>query len=78
LPLEKSLFLGRVSELPMKYILKIFYCTIIGGIVILLINFVGDKISFHIPFNIISSAIVGLLGIPGLALLVVLKILFNA
>jgi len=62
----------------MKYILKLLYCTIIGGVALLLINFVGDKVYFHIPFNLFTSIIVGFLGIPGVALLVVLKILFNA
>jgi inhibitor of the pro-sigma K processing machinery len=61
----------------MKYLIKLIYCTILGGSVLAVLNLVGDFFYFHIAFNVVNSIIIGILGIPGIALLVVLKVLFN-
>lgn len=70
--------LGRVFLVPMKIILKLIYNAILGGIVLLAINFIGGMIGFHIAFNIVSAFIAGTLGVPGVVLLVVLKLMFKA
>lgn len=64
--------IGRVLLIPMKVILKLFYNAFLGAIALIVINFLGGFIGFHIPFNIVTAFIVGILGIPGLILLIVL------
>ena len=43
--------------------------------IILLINLLGQHIDFYIPLNIFSALIVGILGLPGVILLIILKYL---
>jgi inhibitor of the pro-sigma K processing machinery len=64
---------GRLFLAPMKAILKLLYNGIIGAVALILINLAGSLINFHIAINIFSAFIVGLLGVPGLILLIILK-----
>lgn len=65
---------GRIFILPLKSIFKLIGNSILGGILIFLINLVGNLFAFHIGLNIATAVLVGLLGIPGAILLVILKI----
>jgi len=69
--------LGRVLLFPMKILLKFIYNSVIGGIALLAINYIGAIFNFHIPLNLASAFIVGALGIPGIILLTVLKVFFK-
>lgn len=60
----------------MKIILKVIYNAILGGIALLAVNFIGGMFGLHIAFNAFSALIAGSLGVPGLALLVILKHVF--
>lgn len=64
---------GRIFVGSMKFVSKFVYSTILGGIVILVINFVGKVFSFYIALNPVTAFIVGALGIPGIGLIVALK-----
>jgi len=66
---------GKALLLPLKVILKLVINGIIGGIVILLINLVGGPLGFKISLNLISALIAGILGLPGVILLVIFKYL---
>ena len=55
-------------------ILKLIGNSLLGALIIFLINLVGTSFNFHIGLSIINSIIVGILGIPGACLLVLLKI----
>ena len=57
-----------------KGIIKLIGNSIIGGVIIFLINLIGANLNFHIGLNIGTSLLVGILGIPGAVLLVVLTI----
>jgi inhibitor of the pro-sigma K processing machinery len=69
--------LGKVLLVPLKVLIKLIINALIGGIVLLVINLIGGFIGFHIAFNIVSAIIVGTLGIPGVILLIVLKLIFK-
>lgn len=66
---------GRIFILPIKSILKLVLNSVLGGLMIYLINVVGGLFAFHIGLNYITAIIVGILGVPGAILLVVLKVL---
>lgn len=57
--------------------MKLIINSILGGILIVIINAVGANFGFHIGVNIITSMFVGLLGLPGAGLLVILQIILN-
>lgn len=65
---------GRIFILPLKSILKLVLNSIIGGLIIYLINLIGGLFAFHIGLNYITAILVGILGVPGAILLVVLKL----
>lgn len=67
------LIFGRLFANNMKYIGKLISKTLIGGIVIAAINFLGSYLDFNIPLNLISALIAGILGLPGILMLVILK-----
>ena len=66
---------GKVFIVPLKTILKFILNSILGGIIIYIINVIGSIFNFHIGLNIITSIIVGILGIPGALLVIAVKLL---
>lgn len=66
--------IGKILLFPIKKILKLVFNTIIGGAIIYIINLIGISFGFHIGLNIITSLVVGILGIPGAILLIILSI----
>ncbi len=69
--------LGRLFIVPIKKILKLILNSILGGILIFIINFIGSIWNFHIGLNIITAVFVGLLGIPGSIVLILIKLLMG-
>lgn len=49
---------GRIFIVPIKKILKLVLNSIIGGLVILLINLVGGMLKFHIGLNFFTSILI--------------------
>ena len=68
---------GRIFIVLIKNILKLVLNSIIGGVVIFLINIVGANFGFHIGLNFFTSVLVGLLGLPGVVVLVIIKLLLG-
>ena len=66
---------GKILLFPIKKVLKLVFNTIIGGAIIYIINLIGASFGFHIGLNIITSLVVGILGIPGAILLIILEII---
>ena len=56
---------------PLKYALKLLFNSILGGVAIVVITLVGKAVGIHISLNLLTAAIAGILGVPG-----VLMILF--
>lgn len=69
------LFFGKVLKVPLKFALRLLLNSLLGGMVIIVINFFGQAVGFHISLNFLSALIVGTLGIPGVILLIILKYL---
>ena len=65
---------GRVFIVPIKKVLKLVINSVLGGISIFLINLVGANFGFHIGLNILTSILVGILGLPGVVCLVIVKL----
>jgi len=65
--------LGRMFLTPMKAVLKLLYNGVIGAVALVVVNLAGSLINYHIALNVFSAFTVGLLGVPGLFLLIALK-----
>jgi inhibitor of the pro-sigma K processing machinery len=69
--------IGRLFFKPMKIIIKLSFNTILGVAILLLINFIGRSLfGFHIAINIFSILVTGILGLPGVGLLIAFKFMF--
>ena len=68
---------GRLFIVPIKKILKLVFNSILGGIVIYIINIIGANFGFHIGLNIVNSIVIGILGLPGVVCLIIIKLLIG-
>lgn len=58
---------------PIKIIFKLILNTVIGFLALFVINYLGSFIGISIAVNWINAVIVGVLGVPGVALILLLK-----
>jgi len=56
-----------------KILKKLLINTVLGAVLLAVVNFIGIYFNFYIALNIYSALIIGILGVPGLVLLVFLK-----
>lgn len=56
--------LGRIFILPLKSIMKLIGNSILGGILIYVVNIIGNLYNFHIGLNVGTAIATGILGIP--------------
>ena len=66
---------GRIFILPLKSIFKLILNSVLGGILIYMINMIGGAWGFSIRLNFFTSIFVGILGIPGAILLIILQLI---
>lgn len=65
---------GKIFIVPIKTILKLIINSVLGGVIIFIINFIGSAFNFHIGLNLITSIFIGLLGIPGAIVIIIIKL----
>lgn len=71
-----GLFLfGKLFVMPIKTILKLVVNSLLGAVLIYIINLIGVNFNFHIGINIVTALVVGILGVPGAGLLVILRLI---
>lgn len=66
--------IGKIFIVPIKIIAKLIINSLLGAILLYTINIVGTICGLHIGINIVTTLIVGILGIPGAVLLTILSI----
>lgn len=67
--------IGKIFIIPIKWIIKLTFNSILGALLIYGINLVGSIWGFHIGLNILTAVIVGILGIPGAIFLIAITLL---
>lgn len=65
--------IAKILSAPLKLIFKILANALIGGLALIVINWIGSFFSFHIDLNFFSALITGALGVPGIIILLILK-----
>lgn len=65
--------LGLILVWPIKKIVKLIVNGILGGITLLIFNFIGKYFGLSLAINPLNAIIVGFLGVPGVILLLVLQ-----
>jgi inhibitor of the pro-sigma K processing machinery len=67
-------FLTSTGRKVTAKIWRLFIRTALGALAIYFLNLFGQAFDFYIPVNPITAIVVGVLGLPGLASLVVIKL----
>lgn len=63
----------KLLKKPLKLVFKLLLNTLMGFIALILINIAGAFIGISIGINWINSLVVGIFGVPGVALLLILQ-----
>ena len=67
--------LGKMLLIPLKSIFNLIVNAGVGGGVLLVINFIGGYWGFGVGVNPITALVVGLLGVPGVILIIALRLI---
>lgn len=76
LVLFSVLIVFKLFSLPIRWIFKLLINTAAGLVFLFLFNYIGAFIGLALGINIINAVIIGILGIPGLILLLLVKWIF--
>lgn len=69
--------LGKMLLIPLRVVFNLIVNAVIGGGVLLVLNLIGGFWSFNIGVNPITALVAGLLGVPGVLLLIGLRLLLK-
>ena len=64
--------IGMILVIPIKWIIKLVINGLLGGILLVIVNFIGIFAGFNIVINPLTAIIAGIFGIPGVILLLIL------
>ena len=65
--------IAKIFSAPLKLIIKLLANALVGGIALIIINWIGGIFNFHIDLNFFSALITGALGVPGIIILLILQ-----
>ncbi|HWI53566.1 MAG TPA: pro-sigmaK processing inhibitor BofA family protein [Symbiobacteriaceae bacterium] len=68
-----ALVLLQLFARQLEMLLRVLGNSIVGGIALWLLNAVGGQVGFHLALNPVTAGITGLLGVPGLISLVLMR-----
>ena len=67
----------RLFYTPLRIAIKLFLNSIAGGVLLAFLNFAGAVVGVNIGINVLTCVVTGVLGVPGIALLLFLQILLK-
>lgn len=68
-------FLLKLLAAPIKLIFKLLLNAALGFVILFIVNFLGGFIGISIGMTLINALVVGIFGVPGVAVLIVLALL---
>lgn len=71
------LLLLHLLAKPLEVLLRLVGSSLVGGVALWALNLAGGLVGFHIGLNPVSAATVGLLGVPGLIGLGLLRLILG-
>ena len=66
----------RILKKPIKFIFKILLNALFGFVILFAINWLGEPVGFELGLNLVNALVAGVLGVPGVILLIVIKLFF--
>jgi len=68
--------LFKILKTPLKWAFKLLLNAVGGFIALVILNFFGSIVGLSLTINLINCLVAGILGLPGVVLLLLLKYLF--
>lgn len=68
--------LFKILKTPLKWALKLLLNAVGGFIALVVLNFFGAIFGLSLTINLVNCLVAGILGLPGVVLLVLLKYVF--
>ena len=65
--------IAKLLLIPIKIVWKLLINALVGGIALIILNFIGGFIGLHIDINIITALITGILGAPGVVMILIIQ-----
>lgn len=62
-------FVLKLFKKPLKWVIRLLFSCVLGGLALFVLNLLIIKTGFHFPINPLNALTVGVLGIPGIVLL---------
>ncbi|MEW6229211.1 MAG: pro-sigmaK processing inhibitor BofA family protein [Bacillota bacterium] len=62
-----------ILYVPLKFVIRLMYNAIIGGVLLWVVNLVGGFFGLSVPINPVTALVAGFLGIPGVVLIIALR-----
>lgn len=63
----------KIFATPLKWAMKLLLNTLIGFVALFILNFLGDFVGISLGINWLNALVTGVLGVPGVVLLLLLK-----
>lgn len=70
-------FMGQMIFAPAKTMCKFLANSLIGAAVAIVLNLAGQQFGFYFPVNPVTAIIIGTLGLPGILLIFLLKLILG-
>ena len=67
--------LGKLFKTSIKWALKLLFNALIGFVALFLLNYVGAPLGISLNLNWFNAVVTGILGVPGVILLLLIKYL---
>ncbi len=67
------LIMWRIFIKPLKWLFKLFFNSILGGLILASVNLVGGFAGISITIGPLSALLAGVLGLPGVLLVILLE-----
>ncbi len=69
--------LGKILSWPTQRLSRLILNSLLGALVLVMLNLFGSWVGLRIAINPLNAVIVGVLGIPGVVLLLVLPLMLS-
>jgi inhibitor of the pro-sigma K processing machinery len=64
--------LFRLVYGPLRLAIRVAYRTLLGALLLWGLNLLGNVVGYHLPLNLPTAMTAGLLGVPGLIVIIIL------
>lgn len=67
---------AQLFSAPLRLALRVLVNTLLGFVALFLVNLLSGVTGFSLGMNLFNASVVGVLGVPGLGLLILLRLVF--